>query len=84
MRKTTNMDPETTKPQGQQPTRDRIGRALALGIMAFVLTFAFMRWAHPYLIARHPERIFVQCGVAALVTSVTAVLVSRLRDPRRG
>jgi hypothetical protein len=48
------------------PSR-QFGKAICVGVLAFVLVLGLIWLNHPLLLKRHLDRVFVQCLLAALI-----------------
>jgi hypothetical protein len=68
--------------QAVEPSRSGTVRSLRwckkagwVAALAFVLVLGLMWFNHPILLRRHPERVLVLCGAAALIAFVACWFV---------
>jgi hypothetical protein len=64
-----------------QTKRLPLSAAFVWAGVAFVVVLALERWLHPLLLASHQDRVLKECGKAALLVFVTALVVHRVKRP---
>jgi hypothetical protein len=57
-----------------------LGAASVAAGVGFGVTLALLRFYHPLLLLRHPDRAVIQCGTVALGFSLTSPLAASVRE----